>query len=645
MNKNKYNQESNGNNGKFWYKVIIAFSLFTFPLVVPPFLKEGIFSGHDILKHIIYVRSFADALSSGQFPVRWIDWFVPGFGQPLFNFYQPMFYYLVQIPHVFGASYSVSLNLTAIVLWFLSGLFMFLFVKRHFGTLGGILSAAFYVFAPYHIGDIFVRAALPEFTALTFIPALFWSIKSFQDTKRGVYLFLTSVFTAIILMSHPPTMLMFLPLIVGYLALQALQGDALRGYVFQGVSIFFGFGIALSFLLPAFFEQQYIQPIFLRSGNYDFHNHFVCLNQLFWSKWDYGQSFKGCEDTMSFQLGIVHWGVVILALIFVLRNYIKLDNILKSLNINIEVRGGRDISKISHFDVHHRTSNFSLPILFLSFVFLSLYMTLPISQPIWETVPYLVYLQFPWRFLAVAVFASSVLGGSVLGSRFSVFGLRSAGSRSAGSNQTDEQKTDKLKSDNRQLKTENRVFILYLSLLFLVFISYIWYLKPAQYIKQDQIDFNSKEFLKGQDIADDAFLPELGYMPKWSYVFPDIKSVTKNGVKVSKGVAKVKIIKQSAVHKEYSVSSENGVSLMFYTSYFPGWKVFMDKKEIKFEYDNNIYGFINVKVQQGRHEISLKFENTKIRYISNILSILFILFSSSFIFVGRLFRIFKIPRS
>ena len=81
----------------FWTKIIVAISLLVYIFLIPPFLKSGIMSGHDIGAHYIYFDLFKTGLSQGQIPVRMIDWVVPGFNQPLFNYYQPGFYYLAQV--------------------------------------------------------------------------------------------------------------------------------------------------------------------------------------------------------------------------------------------------------------------------------------------------------------------------------------------------------------------------------------------------------------------------------------------------------------------------------------------------------------------------------------------------------------------
>ncbi len=115
---------------KFLRNILIFLSLFVYLILFPPFLKNQVLGGHDAGTHLTYLRLMTDALSQGQFPVRWIDWVTPGQNQPLFSYYQPLLYYLGQIPHFFGFDILISLYTTVLFSWLFSGLITYLFVKN-----------------------------------------------------------------------------------------------------------------------------------------------------------------------------------------------------------------------------------------------------------------------------------------------------------------------------------------------------------------------------------------------------------------------------------------------------------------------------------------------------------------------------------
>ena len=88
---------------------------------------------------------------------------------------------------------------------------------------------------------------------------------------------------------------------------------------------------------------------------------------------------------------------------------------------------------------------------------------------------------------------------------------------------------------------------------------------------------------------------------------------------------KGKIEKRSEYNswREYEINAETELRLVDYTFYFPGWKVFVDKKETPIEFqDMNYRGVITYRVPQGKHTVLVKFTDTKIRLLANVISLI-----------------------
>lgn len=563
----------------FWYKVTIVISILLFTQVIGPFTKEGLWLGHDSQLHTIYLKKFDTAIRDGQFPVRWIDWFKIGHNQPLFNFYQPGVYYLYMIPRTLGLGYVESLNVEVISLWLLSALLMFLFARRHLGTSGGILAAYLYMLAPYHIVDILVRAAMPEFTALAFVPGIFWGIKGYFDSKKTFYLSLTALFTALTAFSHPPTIIMFSLLILSYLGYLSYLGN-LKMAAKMFAAILLGFGLVSFSLLPAFFEQQSIQPIFLRSGYYDFRHHFLCPEQIFSTFWGNGTSAEGCIDGMSFQFGLVHWAGIALALILVFWGFLRLRNREKTKNESLSVK---------FIDLNALNSSYlCLMAIFLSILIIATYLMFFISAPVWQTLPYIPYIQYSWRFLAVVVFTSSFLTASIL----------------------------------PLIKTDNLRLIVFALFMASATFAYGNYLKPIAYGTPSEIQFGEEILHPSLNLKN--FDPEPGYMPKWTHILPAEDDRPKEEFKFLSGNGTLKDYKLSATRKSYEFDSNVPQEARFYVHFYPGWKVYINDKEVKPNYDN-IYGFMDVKIPPGNNKVLLKFEDIPIRTVSNWMSVGFVI--------------------
>ncbi len=118
----------------------------------------------------------------------------------------------------------------------------------------------------------------------------------------------------------------------------------------------------------------------LTTGGSKYNDHFVCLAQLWSSQWGFGGSTNSCIDGLSFQIGKIHllFGVIGLVLLFIKSRYQKV-----------------------------------LLFTLLGTVF-SAIMLLQISQPIWESLSILHYIQFPWRYLQFIGFFLSLTGGVVI---------------------------------------------------------------------------------------------------------------------------------------------------------------------------------------------------------------------------------------
>jgi hypothetical protein len=150
----------------------------------------------------------------------------------------------------------------------------------------------------------------------------------------------------------------------------------------------FGLGVSAFFWMPAAAEMRYTNVAGQIGSSADFHNHFVCLPQLWDSPWGFGGSISGCVDGLSFKLGKLHILVAIIGMII----WLKTKKFKNSALV------------------------YSAILLFI----LSVALTSSVSLPLWEHIPGFAYIQYPWRFLSYAGLALSILGGAMVATRRSV---------------------------------------------------------------------------------------------------------------------------------------------------------------------------------------------------------------------------------
>jgi len=104
-----------------------------------------------------------------------------------------------------------------------------------------------------------------------------------------------------------------------------------------------------------------------------------------------------------------------------------------------------------------------------------------------------------------------------------------------------------------------------------------------------------------------------------------------------------KIIKQTLKNssRSYQIDAKTPLQMVDRTFYFPGWNVYIDGVKTGIQFQNpNYRGVITYNVPTGNHLVSLIFQDTKIRFLGKILSIVFLL-----IFIVLFFLKEKINRA
>jgi hypothetical protein len=333
--------------------------------------KPGAYTSHDLTHHIVRTIHMDKILSQGQFPPRWTDELNYGYGYPLFLFNYPLPSMIATGIHRLGADYIWSVKLTFALSMVLSSLFAYvLFAYLWRDRRAGFVSALFYLYAPIRFLNVYVSATFGNAVAFMFVPLIFYAlVRGGRGEATKVATLAGAVSLAGLMLSHNIMALMFLPVIGLFFLLHPNRHSLF--------AIILGLGLASWFWLPATLEKQYLRYDTTLVGFYQ--THWPTLKQLIRSPWGYGFSHPGTElDAMSFQIGLAHLLVIAVSLVLILKVKQKL-----------------------------------LPGFWLTVLTISVLLMLQISDPIWKTIPWLSYLQMPWRLLAVSAFAAAALAGWV----------------------------------------------------------------------------------------------------------------------------------------------------------------------------------------------------------------------------------------
>ncbi len=375
---------------KKWLLTYVVLATFTL-LALRNLLAPGFFETHDGIVHVMRLAHFDQAFLSGQFPVRWLPGWMAGYGSPVFNFNWNLPYYAGVLLHQAGLSYVESIKAVIIVSSLLSVLFCFLFLyQMTHNRLGAVVGAILYVWAPYYFSDVFIRGAIGETVSFVFFPLLFWLALLAFGQPRSNQLALLSLpwVLAAFILGHNVMSLVGTAVFILYslFLLKSQNNLKMRPLSLLVFSLLGGIALSAFFWLPAVAEKKYDQVSHLRAI-YNYQDHFVPVSSLLFSPWRYGYSNPSQPDkSMSFQLGIVHWVGITVALVWVYRR-----------------------RKVPGWDRN-------TVIFFLGLCFISLLGVTRLVQPLYGISFISGLNNFPWRLLEVATFSSSVVIGLFISS-------------------------------------------------------------------------------------------------------------------------------------------------------------------------------------------------------------------------------------
>ena len=350
-----------------------------------PLASRGYLGTHDYGFVPMVMFEMDKCFQDGQFPCRWVPDLQKGYGSPIFIYLPPLPYYAGELIHFGGVEFLNTIKVLYIIGFVLSALFMFLLAREFWGMLGGMVAAVFYVYAPYHAVDVYVRGSMNEHWALAFFPAVLWGIYKVIEEGKPVYVLLLALFVSALLLSHGPTIVILFPLAVVWVVAFLLMSRQWERLAHLTIAAGGGFGMAAYFTLPALLEQDFVQIEAVKTGFFYYANHFPTMEQLFLTRfWGYGDSRVGDGDLMSFQIGWLHWGLTAVSIL------------------------------IAPFLWRMSRTAFLAVVVIVAFFWGSVFMMHPRSDFLWQTFTWLQWLQFPWRFLSLTIFTSSFLAGAIL---------------------------------------------------------------------------------------------------------------------------------------------------------------------------------------------------------------------------------------
>jgi hypothetical protein len=550
----------------------IFFYVLLFLLVLPSFwsmIRSGFFPMQDDMQ-AFRLLEMSKCFNDFQIPCRWVPDMGYGYGYPQFNFYAPGVYYLGQVFHFLGFQFVDTVKILFILGFIFGAFFMYKFIEELFGKIPALTASVLYTYAPFRATQVYVRGSLSEFWAMSLFPLVFWlSYKLIRNNNRRNFgLFSVSIF--LLLISHNLLPMIILPiLLIWIFCLMIFYKKPLANLFTLAISLLVGLLSSFFFILPLVLERKFVHSETLLSGYFDFRRHFVDLQQMFLSNnFGYGSSELGPGDDLSLSSGLV----LIVAWLFCV----------VLVTLRIKNNKGKAI-------LVYLLTLIELAVLFMMHLK---------SSFVWELIPILKWLQFPWRFLSISVFVLSFIS-AVLISLSKKMEIIAAG-------------------------------LLIVSCFFL----HSSFFVPKSWQKISDINkFSGESWERQLTVSIGDYLPISAKFPPNKKAL-ELPEVLEGNVKI------LNYYKGSNFQKGVFESSGKSV-LRFPFFDFPGISVLVNGKKI--DYRNNdcrgedyCFGLVSFDLNSGKNEVTIALKNTPVRVASNVISIFsFLLLGITYLNYGK----------
>ena len=380
----------------FWHLLLVT--LLGLPLITPLLRWTAVACTHDGHLHVHRIAAMRHAWENGIYFTRWLPDLAFGYGYPFFIYREPAPLYAALLPHLLGLPLPAASNLFYGLCILAAGWFMFLWVRDILGPRAGFVGAVAYMAAPYVLLDALVRGNAPESLALPLFPFLLWIGRRWMMRGTAVPFLLTTLGLAFLSLSHNISTLIFVPTLCVYLLVVGwLQRLSWRTGLGRVILIFvLGLGMTLFYTAGALLEMDQVTlQQSTATRNNDFHFNFASLAEIL--------APVAAEDPnllnppLPIRLG---WVTVGLAIIGVTTLFWRRD--LRRARSDQKQNGAA--SSLWEQKVHIILMGLATAVYLL--------MALPASLPLWENLPLIDFVQFPWRFIGRAALPVAFLAAA-----------------------------------------------------------------------------------------------------------------------------------------------------------------------------------------------------------------------------------------
>jgi hypothetical protein len=523
-------------------------------------------------------HQLVESLRAGALPARWMPDAAYGFGFPFFSYYSALPFYMAAALTLAGMDILLALRFVQTVGFLVSGIAMYGWVRRACGNpWAASLAGAAYAVAPFHLVNVYVRGdSLSEFFAFAFYPLVLWGLEGLLDgraeevhiararmTVTGAWVWPGLAYAGLVA-THNISALIFSPFVLLYLLAMLFRRPDRRRYVLVtgALAVVFGLMISAWVWLPALTETDLVQSQTLTDDYFHYARHFRAFDLVQRSMLFSYSTAPGRDSPFAMGLPQAMLGLAgALALL------------------------GTAVSRHSRLP-EHRTGRSTILFL-LSGLTISTLMITPGSRLVWDSLPLLPLIQFPWRFLSVqSLFVAAATSALVPARRAGV--------------------------------------VVALGLAAVLAVGVLVPLRPERlHIGADDVTVERLHLYE-------LFTQNIGTTIRYEWLPRDAvprpftsdalvePGALLGAVSLEDGTVSASLLERGPVCQEWSTEGDGGWTL-FPVYYWPGWSATVDGHRVPIEPAQGS-GLISLEVPPGDHVVALRLRRTPVRRFADILS-------------------------
>jgi hypothetical protein len=349
--------------------------------VVAPFFRLGTASGHDVAFHMASWLDAAGQWKQGVIFPRWTEWANFGFGEPRFIFYPPLSW-------LFGAFLGTVIPWQAVAVVFiagvqtLAGLSAYSALRRLVNSsFAALFGAACFAANPYALLIIYMRSDFAELLAIAFFPLLLLGalrlseVAPSEDSGEFRKVFFFALPFCAIWLSNAPAAVIATYSATLLFTVAAIRRHSLLPFRGGAAGIVLGFGLASFYLIPAIYEQRWVNITDALAGGLTPEQNFLYANT---------------SDAEHDAFNLIVSRLALLLIFWVICGAVAWWR-----------------SNSGALDATTGNSGHFFAVMTLAAVAAAL--MFPIAGVFWRYLPELRFVQFPWRWMSVLALCAAVL--------------------------------------------------------------------------------------------------------------------------------------------------------------------------------------------------------------------------------------------